>query len=452
LLQNITGSVLSQPTTARIGGANAAEIAASVEAAVREGAMRPGERLPTVRELATRLRVSPTTVAAAYRTLRLRGLVVGQGRRGSAISHHPPVAQAHAVARVPSRALDLANGNPDPKLLPPLGPALRAVDASHVIYGGELCDPELERLGRRSLAADGIPAEEFTCVSGALDGIERALVAWLRPGDRVAVEDPGFPSVFHLVSALGLVALPVAVDDDGPRPEAALAALRAGAKALIVTPRAQNPLGAALDERRVRELRAVLRAHPEVLVLEDDHGGAVAGAPARTLCAGGVERWAVVRSVSKALGPDLRLAFLVGDATTVARIEGRFALGSRWVSHLLQRIVARQLADAGVARALRAAERTYTERRQALLDALAERELRAHGRSGMNVWVPVPDEDAASAALLDAGYAVSTGARFRVRSEPALRITTATLRPEDAGRVADALAAALRPARRSASA
>jgi DNA-binding transcriptional MocR family regulator len=431
------------------------EIAASVEAAVRDGAMRAGERLPTVRELATRLRVSPTTVAAAYRTLRQRGLVVGQGRRGSAISHHPPVAQAahaHARTRVPEHALDLANGNPDPKLLPALGPALRELDASHVIYGGDLCDEELERLARRALAADGIPADEFTCVSGALDGLERALTAWLRPGDRVAVEDPGFPSVFHLVSALGLVPVPVAVDESGPLPEPTEAALRAGARALIVTPRAQNPFGSALDEKRVRELRAVLRARPELLVLEDDHGGAVAGAPARTLCAAGVERWAVVRSVSKALGPDLRLAFLVGDAATVARIEGRFALGSRWVSHLLQRIVARQLADAGVARQLRAAERTYTERRRALLDALAARELRAFGRSGMNVWVPVPDEDAAAAALLEAGYAVSTGARFRIKSEPALRITTATLRADDAAKLADALAAALRPVRRSASA
>jgi DNA-binding transcriptional MocR family regulator len=249
------------------------------------------------------------------------------------------------------------------------------------------------------------------------------------------------------------VPVPVAVDESGPLPESTQAALRAGAQALIVTPRAQNPFGSALDERRVRELRAVLRARPELLVLEDDHGGAVAGARAHTLCAGAVvERWAVVRSVSKALGPDLRLAFLVGDAATVARIEGRFALGSRWVSHLLQRTVARQLSDASVARQLRAAERTYTERRRALLDALAERELHAHGRSGMNVWVSVPDEEAAAAALLAAGYAVSTGARFRIRSAPALRITTASLRPEEAPRVADALAAALRPARRSTSA
>ena len=435
-----------------ITGKTAVEIAASVEAALREGALGSGARLPTVRELAARLRVSPTTVAAAYRTLRLRGLVVAQGRRGSAISHHPPIAQARAAARVPAHAVDLASGNPDPALLPDLGPALRGIDTSPVLYGQDLCDPELMRLARRALRADGIPADSLTVVSGALDGIERALGAWLRPGDRVGVEDPGFPAVFHLVSALGLVPVPIEVDDAGPLPEATDRALRSGAEALVITTRAQNPFGSALDERRVRELRAVLRPYSGVLVLEDDHGGSVAGAPAQTLCASGIERWAVVRSVSKSLGPDLRLAFLAGDAATVARIEGRLALGIRWVSHLLQRTVAALLADRAVTRNLRAAERMYTERRRALRDALVARGIPAFGRSGMNLWVPVPDEDSAAAALLEAGFAVSTGARFRIQSSPALRITTATLRAEDASQVAEALALALRPARRSLSA
>ena len=435
-----------------ITGGTAVEIAASVEAALREGGLGAGDRLPTVRELASRLRVSPTTVAAAYRTLRLRGLVVGQGRRGSAISHHPPIAQARAAVRVPSHALDLASGNPDPALLPPLAPALRRLDARPVLYGGELCDPELMRLARRALGADGIASDSLTVVSGALDGIERALGAWLRPGDRVAVEDPGFPSVYHLLSALGLVPVPVEIDDAGPLPESVSRALRAGVQAFVITTRAQNPYGSALDERRARELRTLLRSHPELLVLEDDHGAGVAGAPARTLCGSGARHWAVVRSVSKSLGPDLRLAFLAGDEATIARVEGRLALGIRWVSHLLQRTVATLLADRGVVRTLRSAERTYTERRQALVDALATRGVAAFGRSGMNVWVPVPDEDSAAAALLESGYAVSTGARYRIRSAPALRITTATLRVEDAHSVADAVALALRPARRSLSA
>jgi len=433
-----------------ITGANAVEIASSVEAGVRDGAIRAGAQLPTVRALAERLRVSPTTVAAAYRNLRLRGLVVAAGRRGSAISHHPPIG-AHPAQVVPANARDLASGNPDPKLLPAIGPSLRAIDTAHVFYGDGLCEPELMRGARKAFAADGIPAESLTVVSGALDGIERVLTAWLRPGDRVAVEDPGFPAVFHLLSALGMTAVPVGVDDAGPLPGELEKALARGVHGLVLTTRAQNPFGSALDERRARELRALLRVHPGVLLIEDDHGGAVAGAPACTV-AGATERWAVARSVSKALGPDLRLALVAGDAATVARVEGRQSLGIRWVSHILQRTAAGLLASRAVAKQLRAAERTYTERRRALIGELERRGIPAFGRSGMNVWVPVSDEDAVAAALAAAGWAVSTGARFRIKSPPALRITTSTLDSAEAAEVAEALARALRPAGRSLSA
>jgi len=431
-----------------ITGASAVEIAASVEAAVREGRLAPGVQLPTVRALSAQLRVSPTTVAAAYRGLRQRGLVVAAGRRGSAVSRHPPIGVQRAPL-VPRHARDLASGNPDPALLPALGPALHAIDPSPVVYGSEVCEPELMRLARRSFAADGIPSRAVTVVSGALDGIERVLCAWLRPGDRVAVEDPGFPAVFHLLSALGLGAVPVAVDESGPVPDELERALRGGVQALIVTTRAQNPFGSALDERRARELRALLRARPELLVVEDDHGGAVAGVPAVSLCSRGTERWAVARSVSKSLGPDLRLALLAGDAATIARVEGRLSLGIRWVSHLLQRTVAALLADRAVGLQLREAAHTYTERRQALIEALARRGVAASGRSGMNVWVPVPDEQATASALLATGFAVLSGAPFRIRSAPAVRVTTATLQPDEAEVVADALAAALAPAGRS---
>ena len=428
-------------------GANAVEIAQSVEAGVRDGAIRPGAQLPTVRALATRLRVSPTTVAAAYRNLRLRGLLVGAGRRGSAISHHPPVG-ARPAQVVPAHARDLASGNPDPKLLPPLAPALRSIETGHVFYGDGLCEPQLMRAAVKGFAADGIAVDSVTVVSGALDGIERVLTAWLRPGDRVAVEDPGFPAVFHLLSALGMSAVPVGVDDAGPLPDEVAKVLARGVDGLVLTTRAQNPFGSALDERRARELRALLRAHPDVLVVEDDHGGAVSGAKACTV-AGSTERWAVARSVSKALGPDLRLALLAADPATVARVEGRQSLGIRWVSHLLQRTVAALLADRGVAKHLREAERSYTERRRALVGELERRGIPAFGRSGMNVWVPVPDEDAVAAALAAAGWAVSTGARFRIKSGPAIRITISTLAPEEAGEVAEALARALHPAGRS---
>jgi DNA-binding transcriptional MocR family regulator len=425
-----------------ITGSSAVEIARSVERAVAEGRLPAGSRLPTVRGLARRLRVSPTTVAAAYRSLRGRGVLATAGRRGTRVAGKPPL-RTRIGAPVPAGVLDLAGGNPDPALLPDLAPALRRIPARHQLYGAPNPVPELSRRVARELARDGIPAGALAVVSGALDGIERVLAASLRPGDRIAVEDPGFTGVLDLCAALGLELVPVPVDDEGPLPDGLGAALAAGALAFVLTPRAQNPTGAALSAGRVRALRAVLRRHPRTLVIEDDHAGAVAGAPARTLCDARLERWAVVRSVAKALGPDLRLAFLCGDAATLARVEGRQQIGLRWVSFLLQHTVLALLDDPAARRAVRRAARTYARRREALLGALAARGIAAHGRSGLNVWIPVPEEGAVAQRLFARGFAVAPGERFRIRSAPAIRITTASLEPEAAERVADAVAAAL---------
>jgi DNA-binding transcriptional MocR family regulator len=90
---------------------------------------------------------------------------------------------------------------------------------------------------------------------------------------------------------------------------------------------------------------------------------------------------------------------------------------------------------------VRRAAEAYEERRGALIGALAEYGILAHGRTGMNVWVPVADESAALSALLSAGYAAAPGAWFRQRSAPGLRVTVASLDPARAGVVAAAIAA-----------
>ena len=434
-----------------IRGARAAEIAHSIEAGIGAGRLAPGERLPAVRALASRLGVSPATVNAAYRALRGRGLLVAAGRRGTAVRGRPALRTALAPT-VPAGAVDLATGNPDPALLAPLRRALGRIDASPHLYAEDHQLPALRRIAEREFAADGVPSEHLAVVSGALDGIERVLEAHLRPGDRVAVEDPGFSNVLDLVAALGLEVVPVALDDRGMLPEALELALARGVRALIATPRAQNPTGAALDTARAAALRRALRAHPQLLVVEDDHAGAVAGVPACTLWERGRERWALVRSTSKTHGPDLRLALLAGDPVTVGRVEGRQRIGFRWVSHLLQRVVAELESAPESKRRLRRAARAYGERRRALVEALAARGIEAHGRSGMNVWIPVSEEVAAVQRLLAAGYAVSAGERFRIESAPAIRVTVSRLPVAAAPALAEAIAACLSPRGRSAAA
>ncbi|MFF4520675.1 aminotransferase class I/II-fold pyridoxal phosphate-dependent enzyme [Streptomyces bluensis] len=432
----------------RIEGRRAAEIASSVERAVGSGELEPGQLLPPMRELAAELGVNPNTVAAAYRTLRERGVIETAGRRGSRVRSKPATTgREYLRVDVPEGVRDLADGNPDPALLPPLVKAFAAAaeqgDRDPVLYGRAPVEPELARIARADLDTDGVPDGPVTVTSGSLDAIERVLAAHLRPGDTVAVEDPGWGSVLDLVPALGLRTVPVGVDDEGPLPGDVRRALEAGARSLIVTDRAQNPTGAAVTATRARALRSVLADHPGTLLIEDDHGYRIVDQPLHPL-AGVTHHWAFVRSVAKAYGPDLRLAVLTGDAVTVDRVRGRQRLGPGWVSRLVQRAVVRLWADGAVdARAVAGA---YGRRRDALIGALAERGVAAQGRSGMNVWVPVPDETGAVSRLLHAGWAVAPGARFRLSAPSGIRITVSTLTEDETGPVADAVASAIRPA------
>ena len=426
-----------------ISGAHASEITQSAENAIAAGALVPGERLPTVRALAARLGVSPATVAAAYQNLKLRGLISGAGRRGTAVSATPPLVMRSAPP-VPEGVRNLADGRPDPALLPPFPKLLPRVDPRHG-YGAPYNRADLLELAARMLRADHIPAGPIAIVAGALDAIERLLQANLRVGDRVAVEDPGYPPVLDLIGALGLRAVPFGLDDAGPLPAELGRVLKSGVSAVVVTPRAQNPTGAALDRNRARELRGMLRAHPEVMLIEDDHAGPVAGAPALTLCEAGRSRWAVVRSMSKSLGPDLRIAFVTGDSTTIGRLEGRQRLGPGWVSHILQELLVTVWNDSDTARIVKQAEAAYGERRGALIEALASYGIGAHGRSGFNVWVPVPEEFAVVQSMLGAGWALSAGERYRMRTPPAVRVSISTLMPGEARRFAADLARCLAP-------
>lgn len=413
-----------------------------------EGGLEPGQLLPPMRELAARLGVNPNTVAAAYRTLRERGVIETAGRRGSRVRPKPATtARERMRVDVPPGVRDVAKGNPDTALLPPLVMAFTAAavqsDAQPVLYGESAVDPELERYAREAFDADGIPAGPVAVTSGSLDAIERVLAVHLKPGDAVAVEDPGWGSLLDLVPALGLRVVPVGVDDEGPLPADVARALEAGARAVVVTDRAQNPLGAAVTAPRARALRKVFAAHEDVLLIEDDHGHGIVDLPLHPL-AGVTRSWALVRSTAKAYGPDLRLAVLTGDPVTVDRVQGRQRLGPGWVSRIVQRAVVRLWADGAVDARVVAA--SYGRRRDALIAALAERGVPAQGRSGMNVWVPVPDETGAVARLLHAGWAVAPGARFRMEAPPGVRITVAALDDEDIVPMADAVAAAVGPA------
>jgi DNA-binding transcriptional MocR family regulator len=414
-----------------ITGSTAVIIARSVEHAVSAGKAAAGDPLPPIRSLASHLGVAMATVAAAYRILQDRGVTVADGRRGTRI--RPTAPSVLPRFELPRNVRNLAEGNPDRALLPNVQRVLRSLAVRQRLYGEEFLDRPLVALARRQFRSDGVPVKDVAIVSGALDGIERVLRERLRPGDRVLVEDPCFSGILDLLASLGLVAVPVPIDDEGLLPEA----LPRQAAAIIVTPRAQNPTGAAITKRRARHLRPILRARPDLLIIEDDHAGPVAGVPYATLVERDRKHWAVVRSVSKYFGPDIRVAMLAGDAATIAAVERRQATGMRWVSHILQDIVVALWKD----KSLLVAGKTYASRRNALLRALEKHGIAAHGRSGLNVWIPVAEETSVVQAMMRRGWAVKAGERYRLQSRPAIRVTIAAL--SDARAFAGDLAAVL---------
>lgn len=412
-----------------IAGRTAAEIFDSIRTRTQMGQLTPGQELPTVRDLATTLGVNRNTVSMAYKRLVAAGIAVTQGRLGTVIREQPIPGEQEGL--LPGSPLaDLGGGNPNPAWLPDVGAALTRKPYRPRLYGEATVDPELDASARRWLAGDCPQRFEINLTHGTADAVERLLTAYLVAGDKVAVEDPCFVSSANTLRIAGLQAVGVPVDAEGMQAEALEQALTQGAQAVIVTPRAHNPTGCSLSAVRARRLRAVLARYPHVLVITDDHFALLAVAEYHDVIPPKARRWALIRSVSKMLGPDLRLAFVASDEQTAQRLRLRLAPGTNWVSHLLQDAVGACLSSPEVAAQIAQAREDYARRRSILTEALAAQGIGvATPADGLNLWVPLPgNTQAAVVALARHGWLVRGGDPFGVQS-PAqgLRITVSTI-------------------------
>ncbi|WOF23454.1 aminotransferase class I/II-fold pyridoxal phosphate-dependent enzyme [Microbacterium betulae] len=416
---------------------------------VTDGVLAPGDRLPTVREIASVLSVSPATVSAAWQALARAGVIVSRGRAGTFVRETPrdwltPRIQGMSGGGEPR--LDLSLGTPDPALLPALGPAFSRV--SPRAEAGRYRDlPVLPALGSLLEAMWPSRAETITVVDGALDGIDRTLGQLVRFGDRVAVESPGFPHFLDLIEVLGAEPVPLALDSEGVTPASLAAALARRPVAVLVQPRAQNPTGASMTTDRAHELARVIAASRDgdrVVVVEDDHSGPIADAPDVTLGTWLPEQVVHVRSFSKSHGPDLRLAAVGGPARIVERVVARRMLGPAWTSRLLQAVLVDLLTDPASAEVVRAARRAYRDRAGVLADALGARGVDVGRPDGLNLRLPVADERAALVHLAAAGIGVAAGTPFVVGAEsaaPFVRVTAGVV-AEGAAAIASVLAEA----------
>jgi DNA-binding transcriptional MocR family regulator len=420
-----------------ITGTTSAEIFDRIRLLVRSGQLHAGDALPPVRDLATTLDVNRNTVAAAYKRLVVAGIAATQGRLGTVIRGDAVLGEQEGTHH-DSPLTDLAGGNPNPDWLPDPAAMLAKRPRSPRLYGAPVMNPELERYGRSWFSPDCPAGFALDLTHGAVDAVERLLGAYLAPGDKVAVEDPCFLSSINTLRTAGFEAAGVAIDGQSMRADALEEALEQGAQAVIITPRAHNPTGCSLGVTRARALRGVLSRHPHVLVIVDDHFALLAESPYHNVIPKEIRRWALVRSVSKALGPDLRLAFVASDAQTSNRLRLRLAGGTSWVSHILQDIAEAFLLDPRVNR-LADARADYARRRRLLVEALrAEGIGGADTADGLNLWLAMAQGSQEVAdQLARHGWLVRSGEAFGVAGPvQGLRITISTLVAEQARRLA----------------
>ncbi len=420
------------PGHMKFSGKTATEIFDGIRTLVQSGQLPPGASLPPVRDLAVELDVNRNTVAAAYRRLVTAGIAQAQGRLGTTI-RDPATPGEQEGARADTQLMDFASGNPGARWLPDLTAAFHVRPYKPRLYGAATVNPGLESYIRKWMAPDAPVPFEVDLAHGAVDAVERLLGAYLVPGDKVAVENPCFLSSINTLRTAGCQPLGVPVDEEGMLAPALAAALAKGAQAVILTPRIHNPTGCNLSAKRARALARVLAKYPQTLVVIDDHFASLATAGYHSVLPRGAARWALVRSFSKALGPDVRVAAIASDAQTAKRLRLRLASGTSWVSHLLQDVVEMTVTRPGFAELMEQARADYARRRQALADALTAEGIGVHAHAdGLNLWVPLERDDAAVVAELAAlGWLVRHGEAFSVQERVhGLRITISDIEPE----------------------
>ena len=434
-----------------ISGRSASEIADSLRSLIERGILRPGDPLPSVRALADELGINRNTAVAAYRQLTQAGVVVTRGRGGTHVADHAAVAQEGFAADSVLR--DVGTGNPDPDRIPRLEKALARAAGRPVLYGEPVIDPDLEVWAQQWMT-EGLTAAasaRLTITSGAADAVERLLAQALTRDDAVALEDPCFLASIHTVRLGGYRPVPVPVDGEGMTVDGLRRALEDGVRAVVCTPRAQNPTGASLSARRAADLRALLRDHPYVLVIEDDHFSMLSRRPYHSLIGPEHRRWALVRSVSKFLGPDMCLAVTASDPETADRLAMRLTPGTTWVSHLLQRLVHAQVTDAATVAAIEDAGEHYAVRNAAFAERLTAHGIPAEAGDGLNLWVSLPTPArSVSEQLMRRGWLARTGDEFVLAvGTPARRrrLTVHELAHADAEPLAAARGAGARAAR-----
>ena len=399
-----------------------------VRGAIHAGALRPGGRLPSSRDLATRLGVARASVVAAYDQLLAEGYAEGRTGSGTYVSEdlsgvldvkaaepaparRPPPDRIPDVADFPpprsTEAHAFSNGRTlmDARALDAWAAstrrALRVLDPSHFGYADPAGDPRLRAAVADYLrAARGVVCDpaQVIITSGAQHAVDLTARLLLRPGDKVWLEDPGYPQTWHALTSGGAQGIAVPVDRGGLVVQAGVAAAP-DARAVFVTPSHQFPLGVAMSMGRRLELIAWARA-AGAWIVEDDYASEFryAGAPLASLQGlDGGERVIYVGTLNKSLFPGLRLGYLVAPKALVEPLSAVRRLADRQPPSLTQAITLDFMDGGQFAAHIRRRRLAYKAQRDALAQALSR-------RLGRMLEPDVPDQGMHLIAYLKDGW------------------------------------------------
>jgi GntR family transcriptional regulator/MocR family aminotransferase len=435
--------------------------------AIRDGALRPGARVPSTRDLARQLAVSRRVVVDAYAQLAAEGyLSLRQGARPhvSDAAAATPKAPVVVAPVAPHARFDFRPSMPDVSTFPraawlrSLRQALATITDAELSYG----DPRgvevlrfalADYLGRvRGVVAD---PEQVVITNGYAQGLGLVCHALAAAGaKRIAFEDPSNPEDGLVAVHAGLEPVPIVVDGAGIRVDELE---RADADAVVLTPSHQHPTGVVLSGERRTALLAWLRASGTIAI-EDDYDaeyrydraaiGALQGLdPDRVIYAG---------SASKTLAPALRIGWLVVPQSLLQAISQEKLLADRGSARIEQHAFADFLTRGELDRHLRRMRARYRRRRDALVDALTEALPEAIVRgvaAGLHVTAELPDavdERALQAEARDRRVELETMAEYRpdITRGPTVLLLGYAQMPESTIRAGvEELARAIRAAR-----
>jgi GntR family transcriptional regulator/MocR family aminotransferase len=424
-----------------------------LRSAILSGRLAPGDRLPASRDLAAELRVARSTVTTVYARLVGEGYAEGRVGDGTFVADHhapatrrPRTAAAPSAVRIPRPApsagqplvapdggwrADLRTGRPDPALFPTTEwrrCATSTLDRPPPGYGDYAGLPEL----RQAIAAwvarsRGVRAvaEDVLVTAGAQGAFDLCARTLLRPGDVVAVEDPGYEPARRVLAHHGVRLVGVPVDEHGIQVDR----IPSDARAVVVTPSHQMPTGAVLSAARRRQLLDLADTSGAV-VIEDDYDTELRYVdrplePVHLLDRHG--RVVYVGSFSKALSPSLRLGFLVAPPDVVEQLTRTRRLVDTQPPHLTQATLAAFLTTGGFERHLRRCHRRYRPRRDHLLGLLdglvGDGSIATFDRcnAGLHTVVRLPpgtDAGTVAERLRGDGIAITTTAEHRLGDGP----------------------------------